>query len=241
MWRPVVADALGRGHRSDAVLPRTGGPAGNARLTAWLGLLTLVVVLAELVTLLDVSGLVRWHVGIGIALVALALLKTASTGWRIVRYYLGSPEYVEAGPPPLLLRLLGPFVVLSTLGVLGTGIALIAIGRQQSDRAMFSVLGQQVSPMTLHQATFIAFGVFVGLHVLARFVPASVLASGRPKLGAARQRVPGGPARFGLVLGGTVASVLAIVLVLPTVTGWSHHLFDRDDLHHARPAGHAHG
>ena len=88
----VLAEATGRRHRSDAVVPGGGGPAGNARLTAATGLVLLVLFLAELVTLLDVSGLIGWHVAIGVLLVPPALLKTASTGWRIVRYYGGQPR-----------------------------------------------------------------------------------------------------------------------------------------------------
>lgn len=230
----VVADSLGRGHREDPIEPNTGGPAGNARLTGWLGMLALVVVAAELVTLLNVNGWMAWHAGIGVVLTAIVLLKVASTGWRMVRYYFGSAPYVAAGPPPLLLRLLGPFVVLSSLGVLGTGFALIALGRRSSEQTLFSVVGQAVSPVTLHQGFFILFGVFVGLHILARVVPSAVLISGRSRLGAARTSVPGRAARFGILMGGMVAALVAVTLVLPTVTDWNHHLFDRDDLHHSR-------
>ena len=230
----TVAEALGQGHRTDPVRPRTGGPAGNARLTAWLGLIALIVIAAELVTLLNVRGLISWHVGVGIALVAVALLKTGSTGWRMIGYYLRSQPYVEAGPPPMPLRLLGPLVVLSTFGVLGTGIWLIAVGRRASERGFVTVLGHGVSPLTLHQATFLLFGVCVGLHILARVLPAALLATGRAKLGARPERVPGRAARFGLVSGGMVAAVLAVVLVLPTLSDWNHHLFDRDDLRTSR-------
>src|SRR3954452_15080190 len=101
------ATALGREHREDPVLPGSGGPAGNARLTAWTGLVLLVLFLAELVTLLDVRGLISWHVALGVLLIPPALLKTASPGWRILRYYPGSRPSREAGPPPLLLRVLG--------------------------------------------------------------------------------------------------------------------------------------
>jgi len=76
----VVGTALGRARRSDPVLPRTGGPAGNARLTAWIGLGLLIAFLAELVTLLDVAGLISWHIIIGVLLVPPALAKTATTG-----------------------------------------------------------------------------------------------------------------------------------------------------------------
>jgi hypothetical protein len=88
MVADAVAEAVGRERRVDPVLPRTGGPAGNALLTAWTALVLLVCSLAELLTLFDVKGLISWHVAIGALLVPPAVLKTASTGWRIARYYV---------------------------------------------------------------------------------------------------------------------------------------------------------
>lgn len=155
----VFDEAVGRGRRHDPILRRNGGPAGNARLTAWTGVLLLAVIIAELITLIDVTGLIDWHVGIGIVMVALALTKSASTGWRIIRYYTRQTAYVRAGPPPTLLRLLGPLVIFTTLGVLGSGIALIAIGQEHSQQTMFVLLGQRISPITVHQVFFILFAV----------------------------------------------------------------------------------
>jgi hypothetical protein len=224
----VLAEATGNGHRHDPVSPRLGGPAGNARLTSWTGLALLVCIAAELVTLLDVTGLMNWHVGVGIALVALALLKTASTGWRILRYYSRSAPYVSAGPPPLLLRVLGPLVIGSTFGVLGSGLALLAIGPRASETPWFALLGQEVSPVTIHQAFFVLFGVLVGLHLLARGLPAAMLATGRLRRGAAPRSVPGGTPRFIAVLATVAAAVVAIVMVVPSVHGWDRGRFGRD-------------
>ncbi len=56
------------------------------------------------------------------------LLKLGSTGYRFARYYTGNPAYVQKGPPPLALRLLAPGVVLTTLALFGTGIALLFAG-----------------------------------------------------------------------------------------------------------------
>ena len=79
------AAAGGRAHRADPVLSTSGGPAGNARLTAWTGIILLPLFLAEVATLLSLHQLINWHIFIGTLLVPPALLKTASTGWRIAR------------------------------------------------------------------------------------------------------------------------------------------------------------
>ena len=229
----VVAEAAGHSDRQDPNLPHTGGPAGNARLTSWTGLLLLALIAAELITLLDVTGLIRWHVAIGILITALVLLKTASVCWRILRYYTRSQPYRRAGPPPLALRILGPLVIASTLGVLGSGIALIAIGSQASDRPMITLLGQSISPQDLHQALFILFAVVAGLHLLARFVPAVRQTAGRRGPDAANPPVAGRPARITVLTAAALAGVIALVLVLPSVTGWQDedHHHDRSDNH----------
>jgi hypothetical protein len=189
----VFESAMGRIHRDDPALPRTGGPAGNARLTAAVGLLLLGVCLAELVTLLDVNGLISWHIGIGVALIPLALAKTATTGWRILRYYGGVRPYRQAGPPPMPLRILGPVVVVTTLAVLGSGLALIAVGPDSGRATLFTAPGLRVSPLTIHQAAFILWAVATGLHVLARAVPAVQLllpaTSSRPTVSGSVGRV----------------------------------------------------
>jgi len=99
------------------VLPGTGGPAGNALLTAWTALVLLVASVAELLTLVNVNGLLSWHVAIGALLVPPALMKTTSTGWRTARYYTGHPLVPGGWSAALLMRLLGPLVVVSTLGL----------------------------------------------------------------------------------------------------------------------------
>jgi hypothetical protein len=218
----VAAEALGRGHRTDPVLAGTGGPAGNARLTAWLGLVLLVLFLAELVTLLDVRGLISWHVALGVLLVPPALLKTASTGWRFLRYYTRGRPYVEAGPPILPLRLLGPLVVISTLGLLGSGLVLIALGEQRSREDAIAGM----SWTNLHQALFVVTGVVLGLHFLARAVPAWLLVTGRRKEEAGRPpRVPGGAARLALVVLTLAVAGVTTALVLPAASSWQHEDF----------------
>ena len=216
----VLAAALARSHRADPVAPRSGGPAGNARLTAWTGLVLLVLFLAELVTLVDVRGLISWHLALGVVLVPPALLKTASTGWRVVQYYSGGAPYRQAGPPPLVLRLLGPLVVAGTTALLGTGVVLVLLGEATGRRALFSVLGQRVDALTLHQAAFVMWSAVTGLHVLGRLLPAWQLTL------ATRQEVPGRRRRAVALLVVLVLSGACADWVLAQPGGWrsvQHH------------------
>jgi hypothetical protein len=215
--KDVIAEAVGHSHRDDAVLPRTGGPAGNAVLTAWTGLVLLGLSLAELTTLLSVHRLIGWHVVIGTLLIPPAILKTASVGWRIARYYGGNPLYRKAGPPPTLLRVLGPGVVLATLGVLASGLVLVALGPQSSQAAWTSVLGHRVDYVTVHKGFFAIWLVLTGLHVLARIGPALWLTMARPgRLGP----VPGGSGRIMAVVFSLAAAVGSAVLVLSAAGDW---------------------
>jgi hypothetical protein len=215
----VLDEATGRHSRADPVLPGTGGPSGNARLTAWTGMILLVVILAEGVTLLDLSGLISWHIGLGIALIPLALLKTATTGWRIVRYYAGNRAYRQAGPPPMLVRLLGPLVIAFTLALLGSGLLLVIVGPQSSRNALVTVLGHPLSPRSLHAALALGWVAVTGVHVLVRLVPAIALVSGRR--GGVRSAVPGRWRRAAVVLAVLLAAGIAASLALPPDAGWA--------------------
>jgi hypothetical protein len=228
----VVAEATGRGERVDPVAGRSGGPAGNARLTAWTGLVLLVLVPAELVTLVDVNGLMDWHLGLGLAVAAFALVKVGSTAWRFAGYYLRRPAYHRAGPPPLLLRLLGPVLVAATVALLASGVVLAALGPDRSRQLGVSLLGLRVDLVTVHQGSFAVFAVAAGLHVVGRLVPALGLSTargrrsvdrwaGRPPAPAA-ERVPADRSRVAVLVLAAVAAVLAVVLLLPTAAAWQH-------------------
>jgi hypothetical protein len=225
----VLDEAVGRRHRADPVLGRTAGPAGNAQLTAWTGLLLLALAVVELVTLIDVRGLLSWHVVVGVLLAAVASLKIGSTGWRFLRYYAGHRPYRQAGPPPVLLRILGPLVVLSTVGVLGSGLWLIAVGPTSGRRTLLTLLGQRLDLVSIHQALFIVFAVAAGLHLLARLVPAVVLATERGHLDDGRLRGRG--PRIAVLVATLVAGGLAAALILPAAAGW------RNERHGPPPGG----
>jgi hypothetical protein len=218
----LVATAAGRAHRDDPARGRTGGPAGNARLTSWTGLVLLVLLAVEGATLLALHQTLGVHILIGTLLVPPVLLKSATTGWRVVRYYIGDRDYVQAGPPPLALRLLGPLVVITSLAVLGTGLALIAMG-SDGLRALVPAAGTQLSMVTLHQVSFIAWFVVMAVHVLARTVPALRILSSR---GARSRPVPGGGGRLVTLALSLAAGLVLGVVVLHASSWWTtswHH------------------
>jgi hypothetical protein len=221
--REAAATALGNVHRDDPSLPGTGGPAGNAQLTAWVGLLLLPLFGAEVVTLLSLHQLLSWHIAIGVILIPPVLVKTTTTGWRIARYYLGTDAYRRAGPPPLLLRMLGPLVILTTLALLGTGVVLLLVGPSGAFAPLVTVAGQRISVLTLHQASTLAWAATTGLHVLGRLVPALQLSlPGR----LSTNRPAGAWLRTGVFGGSLALGALGAVLAL-SLSHWSG-----ADLHH---------
>jgi hypothetical protein len=133
-------------------------PAGNERLTAMTGAVLLVLFVAECLTLLNIGNLLTLHVFLGMLLLGPVGLKIGSTLWRFTRYYTGSAAYVRKGPPALLQRVTGPFVILTTVAVLGSGVMLVVEGPGNGswDR--------------LHHLSFLLWAVVMVIH-LASYVP----------------------------------------------------------------------
>ena len=187
---------------------RDPGVEANARLTAATGLLLVALFFVEGLTLPAIGKLLAWHVAIGLALVPPVLLKIGSTMWRFARYYLGDRRYVRAGPPPPLLRALGPVVVLTTVVLVASGVALWLIGPQ--DRLMVEV----------HKLTFVLWFGVVALHLLSHIWRATRLAaadsrfSRRPVAGRGIRRLA---LAASLLLGAAVGAA-----GLTVTTGWSH-------------------
>ena len=104
------------------------GVAANERLTTLTGGLLLVLLALMGITVLSVRRLLPEHFLLGFLLIPPVALKLASTGYRFWRYYTGDSQYRRAGPPELLLRLIAPIVVISTVAVFATGIELWLFG-----------------------------------------------------------------------------------------------------------------
>jgi hypothetical protein len=190
----------GDGHR-EATVEARAGTEGNARLTGGSAAVLLVLLAAEGATIPFVGRLVAPHIFIGMLLVPPVLLKLASTGYRFARYYAGSSAYRRKGPPPLPLRVLAPGVVLTTLALFATGIALAVSGPQGSGELKF-----------LHQASFVAWFGAMTIHVLAHALELPSLALPDWRRGGGREATLAGAGLRIVLLCGAVVAGLALAL-----------------------------
>ena len=182
------------------------GVEGNSRLTSVVGVVLLGMLAVEGYTILDVHGMITLHIFLGIMLVGPVLLKTATTMYRFARYYQGKPAYVRKGPPHIVLRVLGPVVILSSFAVLGTGIGLLAV--HSHDGGLL---------LTAHQASFIVWVSAMTIHVLGHIKDAALI-SFRELRRRSRYR----PRRFLAVVVAVVVGVGGATLLLPHASQWTH-------------------
>jgi hypothetical protein len=186
--------------------PRLGGVEGNARLTASTGVLLVLLLAVEGVTILFIRPLISVHVFVGLLLVPPIALKLATTGWRFARYYTRSRSYVAKGPPPTVMRLLvAPAVVVSTLVLFGTGIAMLAVRPHGG-----ALLG-------LHKVSFVIWLVATGVHVLAHLTRLPALAAADWRRG---MRVPSRWLRVALVAGSVGVGVAFAAAALHLASPW---------------------
>lgn len=189
-----------------------GGTTGNERLTTVVGATLLVLLAAIGLTIIRIHGLLSEHMFIGMLLVPPVLLKMSSTGYRFARYYTADPRYRRKGPPELALRVIAPMVVLCTLVVIGSGVALLFAG--PSSRGTL---------YPIHKDSFFVWGAFMALHVLGHLpgMPA-VLRADYGRAAGLSSDVTGRTGRM-LALGGAlVAGVVLAILVIPDFGPWLH-------------------
>jgi hypothetical protein len=174
-----------------------GGSEGNEQLTAIVAALLLVLLAVEGATLLNIRSLLSVHAFVGVLLLPVIAVKLGSTGWRMLRYYVGADEYVRRGPPQLVLRaIVAPLLVASTIVLFATGVAVL-------------VLGERQGPLVgLHKASFLVWFGATTVHVLTRVLrlPQAI-----------RPPSPGLTLRLGVV-GASLATGIALATIsLPAV------------------------
>lgn len=177
------------------------GVAANARLTGALAAALLVLLAAEGVTIPFIGQLLGPHIFIGVLLIPPVALKMASTGYRFARYYTHDSSYVAKGPPPLVLRVLAPGVVLTTLALFGTGIALLIAG-PPSGTLIFA-----------HKLSFIAWVALMTLHVLGHLLEVPSLATADWRRNGPREARLAGAGTRTLTLTAAIGAGLALALL----------------------------
>jgi hypothetical protein len=189
----------------------------NSRLTGGTAAILLVLLAAEGLTILGVRGHLKWHVFLGMLLVPPVLLKIGSTTWRFARYYSGARAYRIKGPPQVILRLLGPLVVVLTVILFASGVLLVLVPHGVGGRLLL-----------IHKASFVLWFAAMAVHVLGHIVETARLAPldwGRR----ARREVAGATARqWAMVLALGAGVVLGALMLHPTTTylvnsGFLHH------------------
>jgi hypothetical protein len=180
----------GRPARAARLRSAFTGADGNARLTATTGLILLVLLPIE-----------------GLTLIPPVALKMGSTFYRFFRYYTGSAIFREKGPPQLAMRILiAPALVASTIGLFGSGVALMLLEHPNS--LVFAI----------HKVSFIIWLGAIGIHVLAylQHLPRLAVADWvRGKQEAVGRRLRRRAVVASLLAGGGVALV-----ALPVVAAW---------------------
>lgn len=180
---------------------RSPGVEGNEILTSATAVVLIVLLMAEGVTVIHMSGLGTVHMFIGMVLIPPVLLKLASTGYRFVRYYTRSRAYRAKGPPLLPMRVLAPMLVVTTITVLATGVLLLAAGHKNG------------TLLEIHKVSFIVWLAMFGVHLLA-YLPRVVRSLGSDWGAARREAVSGTGMRAMLVaasLGGGIALALSLL------------------------------
>ena len=190
--------------------PSESGVMANERLTSLTGGLLLVLLALLGVTVLSVRRLLPEHFLLGFLVIPPLAVKMASTGYRFVRYYTGDPQYRRAGPPQLLMRLLAPIVVVSTVAIFATGIELWLFGLR------FGSIWIEA-----HKLSFVIWLPATGVHVLghlSRTGQAAVdeLSSSRPSNAITRRS---------LVVG---SLILGVLLAVASLSYASPFIFFRD-------------
>lgn len=188
-----------------------GGTEGNELLTVAAGAVLIGLLAVIGVTILTLRPLLSVHLFVGMLLLGPLALKLASTGYRFVRYYTHDPRYRAAGPPLLPLRLLAPLVVISTLAVFASGVALLFLGP-----------GSREPLLLIHKASFIVWIAVTALHVLGHLptLARGLQADYAPAAAGLGQAPAGRAGRLLALAGALTAGVVVAILSIPQFGVW---------------------
>ena len=173
------------------------------------GAVLLILLAIECYTILRIGRLLTWHVFLGMLLLGPVTLKSGSVIYRFARYYTKSAPYRRQGPPALLLRLIGPVIVLLTACVFGSGVMLAVTGPSYG-------YGGPSGWLVVHRISFFAWLFFIAIHVVT-YVPRL------PRLLAAEARrtcLGGRGTRLALLIGSLLGGLVIALLTVHLAGPW---------------------
>lgn len=183
------------------------------RLMALLGVVLFIALAIEGVTVVFIGQLIALHVIIGMILIPVMAYKIVVATYRFAMYYLGVPDFKRSGPPELVLRLIAPLLVISTVVLMASGVVLVMLhpGTPTANAWRF-----------IHQASFVAwFGLMV-IHVLAYLRRAFGTAAYDLRYTRYHSLIGRRGRLISVVLASTFGLLLAAV-IYPYVAPWAHY------------------
>ncbi len=183
------------------------------RLMALLGTVLFIALAIEGVTIVFIGQMIALHVVLGMILIPIMGYKVVVALYRFSMYYLGASDFKRSGPPELVLRLIGPFVILSTVAVMGSGVVLVMLhpGTPTANTWRF-----------IHQASFVVWFGFMAIHVLAYLRRAFGTAAYDLKYTRYHSLI----GRRGRLISVALAAVFGVLLaavIYPYVAPWAHY------------------
>jgi hypothetical protein len=186
--------------RPDGEAESAAGVVGNERMTAQAGALLLILSALVTATAGYAHGLLPIHIFVGVLFLGPLAEMLGTTGYRFLRFYTGAAAFVRRGRPRLALRILAPLLLVSTLLVVTSGLALLWAGS---------------GLLVLHVFTALFWLPIIALHAFAH-TPSILRLIGDDWRAAIRGAMPGRALRLSVTLIALLAGVAAAVVVQPT-------------------------
>lgn len=199
--------------KAPAAAPNAGDQLveANERVTGSSAVVLLVLFPIEVVTvLLGVNSLLTLHVFIGLMVVPPLLVKMGSVVRRFLGYYRGNEAFRRKGPPPPLLRMIGPLFFLATVILFSSGYVLFLAP---------SALGGSLR--YVHLISFDFWLLLVVIHVVAHAKDIRRI-SPRDWSRRARVRLPGVKTRRVIVIGSVAIGIVFALALVGNVNTYRH-------------------
>lgn len=128
-----------------------------AKLTSELGVVLLILLAVEGISVPATRQLFTWHIVVGVLIIPVLAAKIAVTSYRFLLYYSKTLDFQKAGPPWTPLRVAAPLIIVATIALMASGVMLLIQGPN---------LGNHLWS-TVHRASFIVWFALMAVHVLA--------------------------------------------------------------------------